>query len=92
MSLTPFRALRYDQTRIGNLAAVLSPPYDVIDDAGVARFEAAHPNNVVRLILPRGTEDGPDSKYQRAAATLQDWQSQFRCACAMDTHGPRCRS
>ncbi|MDX6287317.1 MAG: hypothetical protein QOG53_2802 [Frankiales bacterium] len=74
--LTPFRALRYDQARIGDLSAVLCPPYDVIDEAGVERYEAAHPNNAVRLILPRGDEEGPDSKYRHAAAMLADWRSQ----------------
>jgi uncharacterized protein (DUF1015 family) len=73
--LSPFRALRYDQTRIKDLAAVLSPPYDVVDDAGVDRLEATHPNNVVRLILPRGPEQGPDSRYQRAASTLAEWRA-----------------
>jgi uncharacterized protein (DUF1015 family) len=73
--LAPFRALRYDQARIGALAAVLSPPYDVIDEAGVKRYEAAHPNNVVRLILPRGDDVGPENKYRHAAATLADWRS-----------------
>ncbi|MFL6240422.1 MAG: DUF1015 domain-containing protein [Actinomycetes bacterium] len=73
--LAPFRALRYDARKVGDLGAVLSPPYDVIDAAGVQRLEATSPYNVVRLILPRGPETGPDSRYDGAAATLQEWRA-----------------
>jgi uncharacterized protein (DUF1015 family) len=73
--LAPFRALRYDTRKVGDLATVLSPPYDVIDATGVQRLEAASPYNVVRLILPRGPEDGPDSRYVSAAQTLRTWRS-----------------
>src|SRR4051812_20547980 len=72
--LAPFRALRYDAHSVGDLAAVLSPPYDVIDDAGVERLEAASPHNVVRLILPRGPESGPQSRYVAAAQTMAAWR------------------
>ncbi|HVB27107.1 MAG TPA: DUF1015 family protein, partial [Mycobacteriales bacterium] len=50
--LAPFRALRYAPTAVADLAAVLSPPYDVIDAAEQAALEARHARNVVRLILP----------------------------------------
>src|SRR3982751_1565615 len=73
--LAPFRALRYDAGKVGDLATVLSPPYDVIDAAGVQRLEAANPYNVVRLILPRGSESGPDSRYAAAAATMATWRT-----------------
>jgi uncharacterized protein (DUF1015 family) len=73
--LAPFRALRYDARKVGDLAAVLSPPYDVIDTAGVDELEAASPYNVVRLILPRGPESGSDSRYAAAAQTLAEWRT-----------------
>jgi uncharacterized protein (DUF1015 family) len=73
--LAPFRALRYDPGRIDDIADVLSPPYDVVDAAGVERLEAASPYNVVRLILPRGPESGPESRYNRAAETLAGWRA-----------------
>lgn len=70
--LAPFRALRY--ALVGpELAAVTSPPYDVIDEKQRARLEAADPHNVVRLILPRD-DAGADSRYDRAARTLTDWR------------------
>src|SRR5690348_9953676 len=70
--LSPFRALRYDPGRT-DLARVTSPPYDVIDAAGVEALEEASDVNVVRLILPRdGASEG--DRYQRAADTLVSWR------------------
>ncbi len=75
--LAPFRGLRYAASV--DLASVTSPPYDVIDAAGVEALEKASDINVVRLILPRdGVGEGehaPD-RYARAAATLEDWRAQ----------------
>ncbi|MDQ6650376.1 MAG: DUF1015 domain-containing protein [Actinomycetota bacterium] len=82
--LEPFQAERFDPTRTRDLAAVTSPPYDVIDEDGVRRLEQADPHNVVRLILPRepdpaadgtlGARTEPVDRYERAAATLAAWR------------------
>lgn len=72
--LSPFRALRYDGTR-ADLHSVTSPPYDVLDAAGVAALEQASDVNVVRLILPRDGADKGD-RYERAAATLRQWRAE----------------
>ena len=65
----PFRALRY---AADDLDALTAPPYDVLSDADVDRFEARSPHNVVRVDVPRGGDD----RYRRAAALLADWQRQ----------------
>jgi uncharacterized protein (DUF1015 family) len=70
--LAPFRALRYDPDRV-DLAAVVAPPYDVIDAAQQAELEARHPANVVRLTLPRD-DAGPDSRYPAAGRLLAEWR------------------
>ncbi len=70
--LAPFRALRYALSGPA-LAAVTSPPFDVIDEEARVRLEAASPHNVVRLILPRD-DAGPGSRYARAARTLAEWR------------------
>ena len=70
--VTPFRALRF-QADGADLARRTSPPYDVIDDAGVSALEALDPHNVVRLILPRDEDGQPGSRYRAAAATLARW-------------------
>ena len=75
-NLRPFRALRYEPSRVGDLGAVTAPPYDVIDASTRARLVDRHPANVVRLDLPvEEPGDGPDDRYRRAARTLATWRS-----------------
>ncbi|HEX8002891.1 MAG TPA: DUF1015 domain-containing protein [Mycobacteriales bacterium] len=76
LELAPFRALRYDESVAGPLGALTSPPYDVIDEDGVRRYEALSPYNVVRLILPREPGDGAGTRYDAAAALLRAWREQ----------------
>jgi uncharacterized protein (DUF1015 family) len=72
----PFRALRYESEIIADLAAVVSPPYDVISPTAAAALLARHPKNAVRLDLPVGEQgDGPDDRYRRAARTFAAWRS-----------------
>ncbi len=66
LTLRPFRAVRYAPSRVKSLAAVTSPPYDVIDDEALKRFMAGEPHNIVRLILPQ-------QDYREAAETLRSW-------------------
>ena len=74
--IRPFRALRYDIDAVGDLAAVVAPPYDVIDAAERAELLARHPKNVVRLDAPAAEAgDEPDERYRRAARTLAAWRS-----------------
>jgi len=75
-NLRPFRALRFEPSSVGDIGAVMAPPYDVIDPATRARLIARHPANVVRLDLPADeTGDQPDDRYRRAARTLATWRS-----------------
>jgi uncharacterized protein (DUF1015 family) len=72
--LFPFPGLRYQLGALHtDLGAVTAPPYDVIDEEGRARLEAAHPQNAVRLILPRDVE--PGDRYRRARETFDQWQA-----------------
>jgi uncharacterized protein (DUF1015 family) len=72
----PFRALRYVPDAVGDLAAVVAPPYDVIGPAEQARLLARHPKNVVRLDLPSAElGDADDDRYRRAARSLAAWRS-----------------
>src|SRR3990172_8237009 len=48
----PFRALRYDAAALGDLSAVICPPYDVITPAERERLLARDPRNAVRVELP----------------------------------------
>ncbi|MER5602763.1 DUF1015 domain-containing protein [Streptomyces sp. NPDC002265] len=72
LELTPFRGLRYDPDRVGSLAAVTSPPYDVVvRPDGVYHLQSADPHNIVRLILPQDTT--PSARNERAADALHRW-------------------
>ncbi|AWS42383.1 DUF1015 domain-containing protein [Streptosporangium sp. 'caverna'] len=66
--LRPFHGVRFT---VNDLAEVTSPPYDLIGEADVRALLDAHPNNVVRLILP-----GADRhRYAEARKTLDQWLS-----------------
>ena len=74
--IRPFRAIRYAVDSVGDLAAVVAPPYDVLSVADRARFLARDPRNVVRVDAP-GEEpgDAEDDRYRRAARALAAWRS-----------------
>ena len=73
--LYPFRALRYDTSKV-DLADVVTQPYDKITPAMQDRYYALSPYNLIRIILgkanPSDTEQ--NSVYTRAAATLNEWR------------------
>jgi uncharacterized protein (DUF1015 family) len=77
--IAPLTPLRYDLARLasagdaGGLAAVVAPPYDVIDATQRAELASRHPNNVVKLILPDGEGD---AKYAHAADLLTSWRTE----------------
>ncbi|MBX3223909.1 MAG: DUF1015 domain-containing protein [Labilithrix sp.] len=74
--IAPLTPLRYDLTSIaasGGLAKVVAPPYDVIDAAQRAALAAAHPHNIVKLILPEGEGD---AKYDNARDLFSAWRAE----------------
>ena len=72
----PFRATRYDLGRVGDLSAVVAPPYDVIDARLQQQLHDRSEHNVVRVDLSRDEPGDTDAnnRYTRAAATLRGWQ------------------
>ena len=75
-NIRPFRALRFDPAVVGDLAAVVAPAHDLIDDAEHERLLARHPANVVRVDLPETRSgDEPDDRYRRAARAMAEWRS-----------------
>jgi len=67
----PFRGVRYRPDKVSDLAAVTSPPYDVIDPDSAARLEQLDPHNVVRLVLPR--PGARSDRYAHARDLLARW-------------------
>lgn len=75
--IRPFRALRYNPSHISDMLQVVTPPYDVIDEALQDKLYARHPKNFVRLDLTRVDADAdPQSKYTLAAETLAAWRKE----------------
>jgi len=66
----PLRALHYDPARVGDLAEVVSPPYDVIDPGQRAALAGRNPHNVVAIDLPQG-----EDPYAAAADTFAAWRA-----------------
>ena len=65
-TISPFRALRYDESVAGDLHDLVAPPYDVIDEPSREGYLASSPYNIVHLTLPESEE--------AAGATLADWR------------------
>jgi uncharacterized protein (DUF1015 family) len=74
--IIPFRGLRYNPEKNSNLASVVTPPYDIIDESAQARYYAENPANVIRLelglIFPQ--DSSSNNRYTRAAQYLEKWQ------------------
>src|SRR5437868_5886032 len=75
--IVPFRALRYDPSRV-SISDVVTQPYDKITSQMQDRYYKASPYNLVRIIL--GKSDPGDSEtenvYTRAASSLREWRKQ----------------
>jgi uncharacterized protein (DUF1015 family) len=73
LELAPFRGVHFAPEVVGDLSAVTTPPYDLIDDDAVSRLLASDSHNIVRLILPAVDEKDPDAAYRGAGETLRRW-------------------
>jgi uncharacterized protein (DUF1015 family) len=73
--IQPLRALHYDQSLVGPLADVTSPPYDVIDAEQREELLKRSPFNVVAVDLPTGEPGGRD-RYTSAGELFEAWQLQ----------------
>ncbi len=67
--IRPFRALRYDPSRV-TPDDVIAPPYDVVGTDAVAMLHARSPHNAAHLENPAGTGD---ARFAGARRTLDAW-------------------
>lgn len=74
--LQPLRGIRYNQALVGNLAEVVTPPFDVISAEAQERYYARNPYNVIRLELTKqeAGDNALNNRYTRAAATYGEWR------------------
>jgi uncharacterized protein (DUF1015 family) len=75
--IKPFRALRYDPSKV-SIPAVVTQPYDKITPQMQEGYYAASPHNLVRVILGKGNDSdrSGDNRYFRAQRFFQDWRQQ----------------
>ncbi len=73
--IIPFRGLRYNPELAGDMASLITPPYDVIDEPAQKRFYESNPYNIIRLEYgqTRPSDDAADNRYTRAAAFFTRW-------------------
>jgi uncharacterized protein (DUF1015 family) len=73
-TIKPFQPYRYSP-KAGDPAHLLTQPYDKINPAMQAKYLAASPYNLVRLILGErhASDSATDNVYTRAAKHLDDW-------------------
>jgi uncharacterized protein (DUF1015 family) len=73
LELAPFRGVRFAPEVVGDLAAVTTPPYDLIDEEQVRRLLERDVRNIVRLILPPERDSDPEGCYRGAGELLRRW-------------------
>ena len=66
--IRPFKALRFDTEKAGNISELVCPPYDIISEEQRQQYIAKNPHNIIRLELPKG-----DDPYGEASRVLDDW-------------------
>ena len=73
--IRPFQGVRYNQLKIGNLAGVICPPYDIISPQQQDELYQSHEYNFVRIEYNRELpqDNNQDNRYTRAAANLSSW-------------------
>ncbi len=74
-TIYPFRGTRYNSHKAGDLADLVTPPYDVINEREQQLFYQKNPYNVIRLEYGeiRQPDDDSDNRYTRAAAFFRHW-------------------
>ncbi len=73
--IAPFRGIVYNQTKAGNLEALVCPPYDIISPSGQQELYDKSRYNVVRLEFGQDTpqDTDRDNRYTRAATLFNQW-------------------
>ena len=76
-NVKPFQPYRYS-AKAGDPSKLITQPYDKINPQMQARYLAASPYNLVRVILgeKRDSDTAADNVYTRAARYFEDWIQQ----------------
>lgn len=71
----PFRGIRYDIAKAGDLSKVVTQPYDKIDKALMEKYSSLSEFNFTRIIKAKSysEDDAHNNKYTRARDYIKDW-------------------
>jgi len=76
-TIIPLKGLRYT-VKAGPMDKLVTPPYDIIDEAAQEKYYQKHPYNIIRLeygkVFPGDEEN--NNRYTRAAADFITWQKE----------------
>lgn len=74
-TIQPFRGLRYNPQKVGDLSAVITQPYDRIHQPQQERYYELSPYNFVRIIQGRKAawDSDSDNVYTRARCYARTW-------------------
>jgi uncharacterized protein (DUF1015 family) len=77
-TIVPFRGVRYNRDKAGQMTELVTPPYDVITSEEQLRFYKKNDYNIIRLEYgeTRTSDDDRDNRYTRAAAFFTAWLNQ----------------
>lgn len=73
--IKPFQGIVFDPQKVQDISAVISPPYDVMQEAERDRYWDKDEHNIVRIILGKENpgDNESDNKYSRASGFLSSW-------------------
>ncbi len=76
--IRPFRGVRYNESKVGNLSEVICPPYDIITPQMEEEIYSRSQYNFIRIEYGRQMlkDSAADNKYIRSAAILEQWLKQ----------------
>ncbi|MGN1051283.1 MAG: DUF1015 domain-containing protein [Acutalibacteraceae bacterium] len=70
--IKPFKALRFNTEKAGDISYLCCPPYDIISKQERKNYIKKNPFNVIRLELP----DEGENKYKDVGKLLEKWKEQ----------------
>ena len=76
--VSPFRGWRFNPGLVGDMASVLCPPYDMIDEATQEELKRQNKYNVIHLEAGEGLDWNTSAKEQYAAASnlFDQWRKE----------------
>lgn len=67
--IKPFKGIRFNCEKAGDITTCVCPPYDIISDTEREAYIKTNENNIIRLELPKG-----EDRYNEAGRILNMWK------------------